>query len=184
MLNIIAHIISHVATPEFIDWACLQPPSLILAEMSQHRLRVDRGSDASGNSLMHLACEVGNLSLVSLLLDSYHAHTFTVPNAMGLYPIHMACQSGHVHVVKHLCGRHASPVTLLTTATATSGWTPLHFASAGKAASSVGCSNAIQLLNFLVNSLPADVLWLRDYQGLYSSSPHRLSINYEPMGCH
>jgi hypothetical protein len=53
----------------------------------------------SGNTLFHVACEVGNIQLALYLLDKYGAkNTLGKYNFAGFQPIHLAAQQGQIQI--------------------------------------------------------------------------------------
>ena len=144
--------------------------------MQTQRFRLDRGSDANGDMLMHHSCDVGNLSLVIFICDRYPIHSCNVPNTQGLYPIHIACQRGYIHIVRYLSGKF--PLSLLTTQSSSSAlsWTPLHFAvsnssPAGRDVDYRSERGADDVVCYLLSVLPPHEVWIPDERGALSSAP-------------
>ncbi|XP_012282069.1 death-associated protein kinase 1 isoform X2 [Orussus abietinus] len=57
--------------------------------------------DAKEDTLLHLACEVGDEGIASLLIDS--GAELDAANKMGLTPLHVASRHGHINLVRLLC---------------------------------------------------------------------------------
>mmetsp|Transcript_24885 Transcript_24885/g.36702 ORF Transcript_24885/g.36702 Transcript_24885/m.36702 type:complete len:803 (-) Transcript_24885:125-2533(-) len=141
------------ADSAFIEWAKLQPTQVVVRSMEQQGVRADVGTDDAGNTLIHGACETGNLSLVHHLYELYPAGKLSHPNHSGLCPIHVACQRGMLHVVKFLLSNGYVSAGLTTT----DGRTCLHLATQG---------NYPDLVMYLVDIMPQESLWISNSCGL------------------
>lgn len=53
------------------------------------------------DTLLHIACENGDDSMVALLIDN--GIDLDVANKHGLTPLHVAAKHGHIDVVRALC---------------------------------------------------------------------------------
>jgi ankyrin repeat protein len=58
-------------------------------------------------SILHLACEYGNLKFVKLLIEKY-SDDLTKPTTEGLTPLHYACIHGNKNIVQYLIEKEKS----------------------------------------------------------------------------
>ena len=119
------------------------------------------GVDASGNSLLHRACEVGNLSIVHYLHEAFPAMDCSRENSSGLQPLHVACSNGMLHVVMYMINNRMCDVS----ACSADGRSALHMAA------SSGCS---AVLSYLLTVMPHHIYMKtesRGRQGVHSRYP-------------
>ena len=75
-------------------------------------------------SLLHSACQVGELEIVKFLVKGKHVDPHC-RDSNGLAPLHVACENGHLDIVKYLTQEvDCDPMCMTSDA-----WTPLHSAS-------------------------------------------------------
>ena len=85
----------------FLSWAKLEDPADI-EETLINDPAIGTVSDLHGNTFLHGACEVGNISLVQYFLKCHPVDSSTSlrhPNNQGFEPIHLAAFSGMMHIV-------------------------------------------------------------------------------------
>jgi hypothetical protein len=141
---------------DFVDWAKLQPSQQVIARLAQEGIRGDTIRNSTGNSLLHSACEVGNLSLIYSLVEMYDAHQFSTFNHEGMQPLHVACRHNMKFVLTFLVKNNIVTGTELTD----DGDSPLHIA----------CRyNATEVVSYLLNILPSHLLWTANKKGLILS---------------
>ena len=112
----------------------------------------DQGIDSDGNTLLHKACEVGNISIVFYLHEKYPSMDYSALNSSGMQPLHMACSKGMLHVVMYLVNNNLSDPTACTS----DGRSTLHIAAAVDASAVVA---------FLLTVLPEDMLRMTESRG-------------------
>ncbi|XP_077277615.1 death-associated protein kinase 1 isoform X4 [Temnothorax americanus] len=57
--------------------------------------------DSKENTLLHIACEIGDEGMTILLIES--GIDLDTPNKQGLTALHVAARHGHINLVRHLC---------------------------------------------------------------------------------
>ena len=110
------------------------------------------GVDANGNTLLHSACEVGNLSIVHYLRETFPAMDCSRMNSSGLQPLHVACEKGMLHVVMYLVNNEVTDPS----ACAIDGRSALHVAAAS------GCTAVV---SFLLTAMPQHMLSRTESRG-------------------
>jgi ankyrin repeat protein len=141
-----------LANPQFIEWACLQTNQEVIKRLEAEHIRADEGTDADGNTLLHKACEVGNISLVSLLHETYPQMDCSRNNSSGMQPLHVACAKGMLHVVMYLINNRMVDSSACTT----DGRSALHIAAA---------SNHHSLVTYLLSEMPPASFSLSESRG-------------------
>jgi ankyrin repeat protein len=141
-------------TSDFIHWAKMQPIDVLTQRVVKDRFRLDKGVDGKGNTLLHAACEVGNISLVQTLLSLHSMKTvYSVTNQEGLKPFHVACQRGMIHLAMYLINeKHITNPAEKTADHRTA----LHLATSG---------NHLELISYLLRVIPKSELWVKDLRG-------------------
>jgi hypothetical protein len=85
----------------FLTWAKLEDPADV-SEILLNDPAIGTVSDSHGNTFLHGACDVGNISMVNFFLKHFpldSATSLQSPNDQGFEPIHMAAFGGMLHVI-------------------------------------------------------------------------------------
>lgn len=85
----------------FLSWAKLEDPVDIM-DILMNDPAICSVTDIMGNTFLHSACDVGNISMVQFFLKNFpqdSAAALLTRNNQGFEPIHMAAFSGMLHVV-------------------------------------------------------------------------------------
>ena len=88
--------------------ACLSGHVEVVKTYNLSIYEVLHASDSSGNTPLHLACEVGSEDVVQVLIDS--GAGVSEANNEGMVPTHIAAQNGSVSIVKRLWEKCADTV--------------------------------------------------------------------------
>ncbi|CAL1689050.1 unnamed protein product [Lasius platythorax] len=75
---------------------CVEAVSQLLLQGAPLNIR-----DSKEDTLLHIACEVGDEGMTILLIES--GIDLDIPNKHGLTALHVAARHGHINLVRHLC---------------------------------------------------------------------------------
>lgn len=117
----------HVGTPEPLTADERLISGVEKGQIEEVSKALEEGADANGEvgvqSVLHLACEKGNVRIVRVLLD--HRADLNAPSSKwNDTPLHRACVRGQANVVRELINRNA----LLNFRSRNCGMTPLEYA--------------------------------------------------------
>lgn len=75
---------------------------MFIKTIAEHNFNVDSAINAPhATTLIHLACAVGNLSIVRTLLEMYNCQF--LKDEIGITPFEVACMNKHLEIVAYLC---------------------------------------------------------------------------------
>jgi len=139
---------------DFLVWGKLEDP-VDISEILMNDPNIGTVADLNGNTFLHAACDVGNISMVQFFLKNFPVDSATslqTPNSQGFEPIHMAAFGGMLHVIGLLLKFDPSLVYRRTK----SGSTVLHLAVA---------NSNFQLVDFLLDILDDESIWALNNSG-------------------
>lgn len=88
----------------FLSWGKLEDP-VDIAEFLLNDPVICTVADSNGNTFLHAASDVGNISMVQFFLKNFPEDSSTslkTQNDQGFEPIHMAAFGGMLHVVGYV----------------------------------------------------------------------------------
>ncbi|KAF5618694.1 ankyrin repeat-containing protein [Fusarium sp. NRRL 52700] len=93
--------------------------SIVKTLVNDHDANV-MAKDSGGRTALHIACWMGNLGIVQILLPKT---SIGIKDENGITPVHLAAGQGHPEIVRLLLESSANALDADT-----SGWTPIHWA--------------------------------------------------------